>query len=502
MPGAPLHERSSFRIDPTITIKPGRDGTPVAVGGSPMRLLRLRPPADEVVAQLMAGAALGEVLDDLPPNRQAAASRFVETLVKRGIAHLAPTPNGTRRFDDVTIVVPVRDRAEPLRCLIDALEPARARGAQLIVVDDGSSDASASVATASGAIVIAHTTAKGPAAARNAGAVRAATTFIAFLDSDVVPIEGWLDVCLVHLDADGALRADLVAPRVIGLADAKPGANASVVERYEHVRSALDLGPNPALIAPTTRVAYVPAAALVVRATTLAECGGFDESLHVGEDVDLLWRLYASGAVLRYEPAATVAHDHRATLPAMLRRRFQYGTSAATLDARHPGQVPPAVLSPWSLAVWLPVLVHPLGVVVGAGVATWTGERLAYRLPMLTSGDARRLAGRGHLAALEQTANAMTRTWFPVTAAMVLRTRNRRLAAVLGAAVTIQGLRDHHGRRPPLDPVRYVALRALDDAAYGFGVVAGSIRERRVGALLPKLTNWPGRSKPDEDAGL
>ncbi len=502
MTGAPLDERSTFRVDPTLTVAVGPDGTPVAVGGSPMRLLRLRPPADAVLAQLRAGATLGEVLESLAPQRRAAASRFVATLVQRGIVHAIPTPNGTRRFDDVTIVVPVRDRAEPLRRLLNALEPARARGAQLIVVDDGSSDASASVASEAGAVVLAHTTSRGPAAARNAGASAAVTAFVAFLDSDVVPIEGWLDLCIAHLDADGAARADLVAPRIVGLADVSPNAGASVVERYEYVRSALDLGPEPALIAPTTRVAYVPAATLVVRAATFASVGGFDEALHVGEDVDLLWRLHSHGAVLRYEPGATVAHDHRATVPTMLRRRYQYGTAAAALDARHRGRVPPAVLSPWSVAVWLPMVLHPLGVAVGGAVAVWTGERLADRLAILRRGDARRLAVRGHLAALEQTADAMARTWFPFAVTAALLTRRRRLTMALAAATMVQGLRDYRRRRPPLDPARFVALRTLDDAAYGCGVVAGSMRHRRLGALMPKLANWPGRTKPDEDAVL
>ena len=266
MTGGPLNERSTFRLDRSFTVKAGSDGTPVAIGGSPLRLWRLRPPAETVVAQLQAGASLGTIMDGLAPNRRASARRFIELLVRRGIAHAVPIPDGTRRFDDVTIIIAVRDRAEPLGRLIDALETVRARGAQLIVVDDGSSDNSSSVAAAGGAIVITHTTSLGPAAARNSGASAASARVLAFLDSDVLPIADWLDLCLFHLDADGVAAADLVAPRIVGLADVTTDKNASVVERYEHVRSALDLGPEPALIAPTTRVAYVPAAALIVRA--------------------------------------------------------------------------------------------------------------------------------------------------------------------------------------------------------------------------------------------
>jgi hypothetical protein len=46
-------------------------------------------------------------------------------------------------------------------------------------------------------------------------------------------------------------------------------------------------------------------------------------------------------------------------------------------------------------------------------------------------------------------------------------------------------LLDWADRRPPLDPVRYVAARLLDDAAYSLGVWQGCIRRRTVRPLLP-----------------
>jgi mycofactocin glycosyltransferase len=44
--------------------------------------------------------------------------------------------------------------------------------------------------------------------------------------------------------------------------------------------------------------------------------------------------------------------------------------------------------------------------------------------------------------------------------------------------------------RPPLDLWRYAALRLLEDAAYGSGVVVSVVRERRPRALLPRI-RWP-----------
>jgi len=65
------------------------------------------------------------------------------------------------------------------------------------------------------------------------------------------------------------------------------------LDRYERLRSSLDLGPEPGPSVPRTRVAYVPSAALLVRRAALG--AGFDEELRVAEDVDLVLRLHAAG---------------------------------------------------------------------------------------------------------------------------------------------------------------------------------------------------------------
>ena len=183
-----------------------------------------------------------------------------------------------------------------------------------------------------------HATPRGPAAARNAGLAAARTPLVAFLDSDVVPEPGWLEPLLARL-ADPAVG--LVAPRIVALPPVT-----GWLGRYEAVRSSLDLGPDPALVVPRSRVAYVPSAALLVRRDAVG--AGFDEDMHVAEDVDLVLRLHAAGWRLRYEPAARVAHDHRTSLRAWWLRKAFYGTGAAPLALRHRGAVPPMVLSPWA----------------------------------------------------------------------------------------------------------------------------------------------------------
>lgn len=279
-----------------------------------------------------------------------------------------------RLAGEVTVVVPVRDRTDGLRRLLGAL-PDGLGG--IVVVDDGSADAGAvrEVARAAGARVLRHEVPRGPAASRNAGAAAATTPLVAFLDSDVVPEPGWLDVLLAHF-ADPAVA--LAAPRIVALAPVT-----GALGRYEAVRSSLDLGPDPALIVPRTRVAYVPSAALLVRREALggADRWGFDERMHVAEDVDLVLRLHAAGWRLRYDPAARVAHDHRTTLRAWWARKAFYGTGAAPLALRHAGSVPPMVLSPWSAAVSALLLTaSPRAVLAAAAVGAVAAERLARSL--------------------------------------------------------------------------------------------------------------------------
>jgi mycofactocin system glycosyltransferase len=271
-----------------------------------------------------------------------------------------------------------------------------------------------------------------------------------------------------------------------------------VLARYEQMRSPLDLGPAPARVAPTTRVAYVPAAVLVCRTEALRAVGGFDTALRYGEDVDLVWRLHEAGWRCRYEPAVQARHDTRRTLGAWLAQRYRYGTSAAPLAARHPGALAPVRMSGWSAAAWIPTL---CGLpVVGALVAAGTTVALVRKLRTVPARECVRLAGLGHLYAGRLLAGALTRAWWPLAVVAALCSRRARRTLLVAAAITVatSWRDDRPADRPddggaPLDPVRYTALRLADDAAYGAGVWAGSLAARRLDALLPSFEAWPPR---------
>ncbi|MCW2677875.1 MAG: glycosyl transferase family 2, partial [Modestobacter sp.] len=329
-PAERLPDGFAVRLDPGTR---RRDDGTALLGGSPLRLMRLAPAARPLLA--------GERLEVTDARTATLAARLLDA----GLAHPEPRA-GSTPAREVTVVVPVKDRTAGLDRLLTALraDPGTA-GCPVVVVDDGSADpaAVAAVARAWGAELVRHDRARGPSAARNAGLCRATTVAVAFVDSDCVPVAGWLDRLAGHL-ADPRLA--LVAPRITALPHPAPG----WVGRYEAIVSALDMGPRPAPVAPRSAVSYVPSAALLGRRSALGD--GFDESMPVAEDVDLVWRLVAAGWRVRYEPAAQVAHDHRTQPGEWLRRRAFYGTGAALLAQRHGSAVAPIVISPWSAAAW------------------------------------------------------------------------------------------------------------------------------------------------------
>jgi mycofactocin system glycosyltransferase len=432
------------------------DGGRAVIGGTPLRILRLSAAGASLVDRLEAG-------DPVPDGT--AARALARRLVDAAIAHPAPPPGAGPTPDDVTVVIPVLDDAAGLARALAALGPA----ARVVVVDDGSA---VPIEVPDGVTLLRHDRPLGPAAARNTGWRHATTEVVAFVDADVEPDAGWLERLLGHL-GDPATAA--AAPRIHSTQGAAPRWLAS----YEADRSSLDLGPAPAPVRPGSRVPYVPTAVLVVRRGALEELGGFDEAMHVGEDVDLVWRLAAAGHRLRYEPAAGATHPARPTTSAWLRQRFRYGTAAADLAARHGDAVAPLHISGWSAAAWTLVgLGHP---VAGAALAAGTTVALTPKLRALDRpfAEAVRIAGTGNLYAGRAVADALRRPWWPAAVALgVARPRSR--PALLAAAVLPALLEQRSAR--------HVAARLADDVAYGTGVLAGCWRRRSARALRPALT--------------
>lgn len=448
-----------FRVRLAPRVTPA-DGGRLLVGGSPLTALRLSARARELLVQ--------EEVTVADPDSRHLAERLIATNlglpVLEGLTPVDPAA--------LTVVIPVRDRPEQLDRALAALAPLHC-----VVVDDASrSPAEVAVAAARhGATVVPLTTNVGPAAARNAGLATVTTPYVAFVDSDVTVAATDLLRLTRHF-ADPTVS--VVGPRVGAVArSARP----RWFERYDVAASSLALGRVPGVVRPGAAVAWLPSACLVGRTEHLAV--GFDETLRVGEDVDLVWRLVSAGHRVRYDPEVEAAHDARATLTGWLGRKVVYGTGGAGLAARHGDRLAPAVLTPsYAVAGAALLLRRRWSVPLALALAAPGARRLGRTLP---AAIATRTAAQGLGWAVRQESSLMLRHWWPLTAVgMPLSQSVRRAVATALAVDLVVALHGH--REDRLDLPTLLAGRRLDDLAYGAGLWWGVLRARSPRVLLPR----------------
>ena len=459
------------------------DGGRTLVGGSPLRVLRLRDPAPPL--------ARGDVLEVADRTSGVVAERLLAANLAAPV--LAPTPTA-----ELTVVVPVRDRADRLDRLLAGL---RRDGADLpvVVVDDASRDpgAVAEVAARHAAHLVALTTNLGPAGARNAGLAEVRTPYVAFVDSDVVVTAETLQGLAGHF-ADPHVAA--VGPRVRGVArDAERPGGPRRFERWDVDGLSLDLGTEPALVRPWSKVGWLPSACLLVRTADL-EDGAFAPGRRVGEDVDLVWRLIRRGRHVRYDPTYVAEHDSRGTWATWLGRKAFYGSGGAWLARRHGDWMAPAVLSPVPTIGAIALLwQRPWSIPCSSSAIALVRWRLGRTLP--DTPDRGRLAteltGEVAVSTLRQTSHLLLRHWWPGAALACLVSRRARRAV---AAAMLWDLLDHREVTPAKAPEAFVARR-LDDLAYGAGLWWGALRERSARVLVPRVTGLRRSRAPRPAAG-
>jgi glycosyltransferase involved in cell wall biosynthesis len=198
----------------------------------------------------------------------------------------------TRLF---TVVIPTFNRAGLLPRAIASVMQQTVAAAEIVVVDDGSTDGTPSVCAAHGsAITYLRQPNAGVAAARNAGILHAASPWVAFLDSD----DYWTPEHLARMEAairhtGGKARfyfSDMGLPA--------PGATGTTLWTSIgfHPRSPFHLVEDgTAWMLLRRQPAQVQCS--VFEGAVLKESGGFDPRYHVTEDVELFCRLGIDASV-------------------------------------------------------------------------------------------------------------------------------------------------------------------------------------------------------------
>jgi len=221
-----------------------------------------------------------------------------------------------------SVVIPVYNGAQTLaRCLL-ALRNQSLTSSEVIVVDDGSTDASGTIARRLGAQVVAGPR-SGPAAARNRGIEAASSPIILFTDADCTPHEDWIENMLTAFQD----------PDVAGCKGSYSSAQQSISARFVQ----LDYEDRYRRMKRRQTIDFVDTYSAGYRRGILHEMGGFDESYRDSsvEDQELAFRVAAAGHRLIFVPSAAVEHRHPSTLAEYAKRKFKIGYYKPKLHRRH-----------------------------------------------------------------------------------------------------------------------------------------------------------------------
>lgn len=240
---------------------------------------------------------------------------------------------------DASIVVCTRNRAGRLIECLDALaEQAGAGDHEVVVVDNGSTDATDGLLRAWAAADPVRRRRLGePVAglsrARNRGVAAARGDVVLFIDDDALAPRGWVAAHLAAYARNPGV-VGVGGPVALRWPDGRPG---WLAPRLEHWFSALDHGDDAIATWPTPHGPY--GTNMSIRRTTLDQVGGFDprlgrrgRSLVSSEEGDLFARVRAAGGTVAYEPAALVLHGvtpDRLTRRWVLRRGWAQGRTNA-----------------------------------------------------------------------------------------------------------------------------------------------------------------------------
>lgn len=227
----------------------------------------------------------------------------------------------------VSVIICTRDGEDRIASCLSAVTNMRGGGFEIIVVDDGSTDATAEIVAKNFPQArLLRLEPSGLSAARNAGAEAARGEILAFTDDDCEPDEEWVSR-LRPIFKDGNFAAaggPNLPPKARGWEEAvvvaSPGAPSHVM---------LD----------DVEAEHLPGCNLAVTRAAFFAIGGFDPQFWTaGDDVDFCWRLRDAGFRLGFVPGAFVWHRRRTTIAAFLRQQLGYGRAEKLLMAKHPSR--------------------------------------------------------------------------------------------------------------------------------------------------------------------
>lgn len=222
----------------------------------------------------------------------------------------------------VSVIICAYNAASTLEDNLSSLTRLDYPNYEVIVVNDGSSDATPEIARRYPFRLISVPNG-GLSAARNLGLHAATGEIVAYTDADTRVDRHWLSHLVqpfIETDVAGVGGPNVVPPDDSWIAQCvarSPG------------------GPVHVMI-DNTEAEHIPGCNMAFRKAALESIGGFDPTYtKAGDDVDICWRLQAAGLRLGFAPGALVWHHHRGSVRAYFRQQVGYGEGESFLQHRH-----------------------------------------------------------------------------------------------------------------------------------------------------------------------
>lgn len=219
----------------------------------------------------------------------------------------------------ISVIVCVYNGEDRIAAALDSLQDLDYPAYEVIVVDDGSTDATRSVVASYPYVKLVAGEHAGLSVARNTGAAVAQGEILAYTDDDCEVDRQWL-----YWLAKGYAEHGW---------DACGGPNIppEPFEEDEAVVAAAPGAPSHVML-DDQRAEHIPGCNLSVTKQAFERIGGFRATYRVaGDDVDFCWRLEAAGLRIGFHGAAFVWHRRRTSLMRYFKQQWGYGKAEALL---------------------------------------------------------------------------------------------------------------------------------------------------------------------------
>ena len=223
----------------------------------------------------------------------------------------------------VSVIVCSYNGGRTLAACLDSLNKLIYPAYEVILVDDGSTDDTATVAAQFPSVRYIYQSNHGLSHARNTGATAAKGEVLAYTDSD----------CMADVDWLYYLIGTLVSGDYAGVGG--PNITPPAQNWIQACVAAAPGGPSHVLLTDTI-AEHIPGCNMAFYRWAFEAVGGFDPEYHkAGDDVDFCWRIQQAGWVVAFSPTAIVWHYRRFTLRAFLKQQDGYGEAESLLRFKH-----------------------------------------------------------------------------------------------------------------------------------------------------------------------